>query len=201
MLGLTNTSGTWDQCSRLKPSYEFHFWRALKFQPFNWRVGSNPRRQSKNLEKEIQNSYYNLCMNYMVHVSSTMWKKIKNQPSNSTSCSDNALARLLVLVVGQVSLHFQFGVAFWRVVLKEVYFQMAKSHSKSIEDFNLEQCLPPCWDLLTRVGLGTPLWIGPQTKGPATPYTYLKLLSWEQTCGELGNASGRWWGIRQRRLA
>ena len=114
MLGLTNTSGTWDQCSRLKPSYEFHFWRALKFQPFNWRVGSNPRRQSKNLEKEIQNSYYNLCMNYMVHVSSTMWKKIKNQPSNSTSCSDNALARLLVLVVGQVTSSFSI----WCCVLK-----------------------------------------------------------------------------------
>ena len=37
-----------------------------------------------------------LCMNYMVHVSRTMWR-IENQPSNFTSCSDNAL-RLLVLV-------------------------------------------------------------------------------------------------------
>ena len=33
----------------------------------------------------------------MVHGSSTMWRR-KDQPSNSTSCSDNAL-RLLVLVV------------------------------------------------------------------------------------------------------
>ena len=40
----------------------------------------------------------NLCMNNMIHISSTMWK-IKNQPYNSTSCSDNAL-RLLVLVMG-----------------------------------------------------------------------------------------------------
>ena len=36
----------------------------------------------------------------MVHVSSTMWR-IKNQASNSTSCSDDALLRLLVLVAGK----------------------------------------------------------------------------------------------------
>ena len=41
-----------------------------------------------------------LCMNYMVHVSSIMWR-IKKQPSNFTFCSDNAL-RLLVLVVGKL---------------------------------------------------------------------------------------------------
>ena len=39
-------------------------------------------------------------MIYMAHVSNTMWR-IKNQPSNSTSCSDNAL-RLLVLVLGKL---------------------------------------------------------------------------------------------------
>jgi hypothetical protein len=65
----------------------------------------------------------------MVHVCNTMWK-IKNQPSNSTSCSDNALL-LLVLMVGKLTytedfkwcLHFRFGVAFCRVVLREVYFE------------------------------------------------------------------------------
>ena len=58
-----------------------------------------------------------------------MWRN-KNQPSNSTSCSDNALS-LLVLVAGRADyiedfkwrLHFEFGVAFWRVVLREVYFE------------------------------------------------------------------------------
>ena len=39
-------------------------------------------------------------MNHLIHVSSIILK-IKNQPSNSTSCSDNALARLLVFVVGK----------------------------------------------------------------------------------------------------
>ena len=39
-----------------------------------------------------------LCINYMIHVSSTMWR-FKNQPSNSTSCSDRALG-LVLLVAG-----------------------------------------------------------------------------------------------------
>ena len=60
------------------------FWRALKFMPFNWRVGLNPRRQSKNIGMKYK-THINLCMNYMVHASSTMWR-IKNQPSNYTSC-------------------------------------------------------------------------------------------------------------------
>ena len=66
----------------------------------------------------------NLCMNYMVHVSSTIWR-IKNQSSNSTSSSDNAL-RLLVLVAGklywglQVTSSFSIrGGLFWeRCILK-----------------------------------------------------------------------------------
>ena len=33
------------------------FWRALRFQPFTWTVGSNPKRQSKNVEMQIQNPY------------------------------------------------------------------------------------------------------------------------------------------------
>ena len=75
------------------------FWRALKFQLFSWRAGSNPRRQSKNI-LEMKNTKFilNSCMNYMVHVFSTMWR-IKTQPSNSIACSDIAL-RLLVHVAG-----------------------------------------------------------------------------------------------------
>ena len=47
-------------------------------------------------------------MNYMVHVSSTMWR-IKHQPSNSISCSDNALCLLVLVVVVQYSkMPFQF---------------------------------------------------------------------------------------------
>ena len=68
------------------------FWRAFKFQLFGWRVGLNPRHRFKNIETNffLKNIILNLCMIYMVHVFSTMWR-IKNQPSNSTSCSDNAL--------------------------------------------------------------------------------------------------------------
>ena len=68
---------------------------------------------------EIQNSYINLCMNYAVHVSNTMWS-IKNQPSNSPSCSDIAL-RLLVLVVGNLYWGLQSDVFVfnnWGCVLK-----------------------------------------------------------------------------------
>jgi hypothetical protein len=40
-------------------------------------------------------------MDYMVHVSSTMWR-IKNQPSKSTTCSDN------VMFVGSCGGHIIF---------------------------------------------------------------------------------------------
>jgi len=72
------------------------FWRALKFEPFGWRASSNSRHQFNNIEIKYKKPILNLCMIYMVHASNTMWR-IKNQPSNSTSSSDNAL-RLLVLV-------------------------------------------------------------------------------------------------------
>jgi hypothetical protein len=64
----------------------------------------------------------------MIHVSSTMWR-IKNQPSNSTSCSDNALVRLLVLVVGklyrglQVSSFSMWGCVLKGWILREVSFE------------------------------------------------------------------------------
>ena len=86
------------------------FWRALKFQRFSWRVGSNPRHQSKNIETKYK-LIVNLCINYMVHVSSTM-RRIKNQSSNSTSCNDNAL-RLLVLVAGMLYWGLQVTSSFW----------------------------------------------------------------------------------------
>ena len=77
----------------------------------------------------------------MVHVSSTMWR-IKNQPSNSTSCSDNALS-LLVLVVGWLYWELQVTSSFstWGCVLKGCFardmFWRAESRLKGIEDFDL----------------------------------------------------------------
>ena len=76
------------------------FWRALKFQSFKCTVGSNPRRQSKNIEMKHKIHIKLVYEFYMIHVSSVMGR-IKNQPSNSTSCNDNAL-RLLVLVLGRL---------------------------------------------------------------------------------------------------
>ena len=73
------------------------FWRALNFQSHSKRVGSNPRRQSKNIEMKYQ-THVNSCVNYLVHSSSTMWR-IRNQPSSPTSCIDNALCLLVLVVV------------------------------------------------------------------------------------------------------
>ena len=84
-------------------------------------------------------------MNYMIHVLSTMWR-IKNQPSNSTSCSDNALVRLLVLVASRLywGLQVMSSFSIWGCVLKG-FFEIdiiwrAKSRLKGIEGFNLEHC-------------------------------------------------------------
>jgi hypothetical protein len=56
-----------------------------------------------------------------------MWK-IKDQPSNSTSCSDNALClsflwHAIYIEDFKWCLHFQFGVALGRAILREVYFE------------------------------------------------------------------------------
>jgi hypothetical protein len=81
----------------------------------------------------------------MVHGCNTMWK-IKNQPSNSTSCSDNVL-RLLVLVVGKLYWGLQVTSSFsiWGCILKGCFergtFWRAKLQLKGIEDFNLEHCI------------------------------------------------------------
>ena len=82
----------------------------------------------------------------MVHVSSTMWR-IKNQSSNSTSCSDNAL-RWLVFMAGRLYWGLQVTSSFsiWGCDLKGCFerriFWRAKPHLKGIEDFNLEHCPP-----------------------------------------------------------
>jgi hypothetical protein len=83
----------------------------------------------------------NLCMNYMVHVSSTIWK-IRNRSSNSISCSDNALSLWFLWRAYNVEdfkwrLHFQIGVAFWRVVLREVYFEGPNYVWRALKTSNL----------------------------------------------------------------
>ena len=62
-------------------------------------------------------------MNYMVHVFNIMWR-IKNEPSDSTSCSDNVL-RLLVLVAGRWYWRCQVTSSFsiWGCILKECFWE------------------------------------------------------------------------------
>ena len=88
---------TFGQCSRLKPSYEFHFEGLSNFSTSIEELVQvqdvNPRIKKWNTRLIL-----NLCMNYMVHVSSTIWR-IKHQPFNSPACSDSAL-RLLALAAG-----------------------------------------------------------------------------------------------------
>ena len=109
---------------------------------FSWRIGSNPRCHSKNREMKY-NTHINLCINYMVHVFSAMWR-IKNQSSNFISWNDNAV-RLLVLVTGILygGLQMTSSFSIWGCVLKGCFergiFWRAKSRLKGIEDFNLEQ--------------------------------------------------------------
>ena len=86
-------------------------------------------------------------MNYMVHVSSTMWRT-KKQPSNSTSCSNNAL-HLLVVVAGRLyrGLQVMSSFSIWGCIVKGCFeigiFWRAKLHLKGIEDVNLEHWNQP----------------------------------------------------------
>jgi hypothetical protein len=124
------------QCSRLKLSYEFHFECLSNF--------------NLSVEGLVQIQVtLNLCMNSIVHVSSTMWR-IKNQPSNCISCNDNAL-HLLVLVVAilywglQVTSSFSTEGCVLKGCFQRGIICRAKTRLKGIKDFNLETFLTvPC---------------------------------------------------------
>ena len=115
------------QCSKLKPSYEFHFEGLWNFCPSVEGLVQiqdvNPR-----IYKWYTKLILNLFMNYVVHVFSTMWR-IKNQACNPTSCSDNAL-QFLVLVADRLYWGLQVttsSFSIWSCVPKgywrEVYFE------------------------------------------------------------------------------
>ena len=97
--------------------------------------------KSKNIEMKYK-TYIKLVHEIYNTCSGTMWR-IKNQPSNSSSCSDNALC-LLVLVLGSLYWELKVTSAFsiWGCVLKGCFeggvFWRANSCLKGIEDFNLE---------------------------------------------------------------
>jgi hypothetical protein len=90
-----------------------------------WRVGSNLRRQSKNIKmKHETQNLYQTCACIIWYMFSVLCGKIKNQPSNSTSCSDNAL-RLLGLVAGILHWGFQTtsSISIWDCVLKGCFWE------------------------------------------------------------------------------
>ena len=105
------------------------FWRALKFFSFTWQVGSNPRHQSKNVEMQYKTHIklvYDLYIWYMFSIQ-----------CEELTCQVHLTPRLVVTMpyacwfLWQVDyaedfkwcLHFQFGVAFWRALLRAVNFE------------------------------------------------------------------------------
>ena len=137
------------QCSRLKHSYEFHFEGLSNFSSSIERL-LQIQRQSKNIEMKYKIHIELVHGINMVHVSSIMWR-IKNQPSNFISCSDNAV-RLLVLVASILYWGLQVTSSFsiWGCVFKGCFergiFWRAKSCLKGNEDFNLEHWYSPLLD-------------------------------------------------------
>ena len=120
----------WSQGSRLKkPSYEFHFEAFLKFECFSWRVGSDPRHQSKNIEMKL----------YIIHIETCAWSILWYM--FWVQCEELRITHLTPLLVVPMPytcwfllqvdyiedfkwcLRIQFGVAFGRVVLRGVYFK------------------------------------------------------------------------------
>ena len=111
----------------------FSFWSALKFWPFSWTVGSNPRRQPKNIQMKYKthiklvHELHGTCFQY----------NVKNQQHSTIY-----LTSLLVVTMPYTCwflwrvdyiedfkwhLHFEIGVAFWRVVLRERYIWKAQN--------------------------------------------------------------------------
>ena len=122
------------------------FQRALKFQPFDRKVGSNPKTSIQERRNEIQNSYF-ICACIIRYMFPVQCEELKNQPSNFTSCSDNTL-RLMVPLAGRLYWGLQVTSSFsiWGCVLKGYFergiFWRVKSRLKGIEDFLQSWTLP-----------------------------------------------------------
>ena len=115
------------QCPRLKPSYDFHFVgsRISAFQLKGLFKSKTPIQEYRN---EIRNSYQT-CARIMWYMFQVQCEESRsNHLSHSTSCIDNALC-LLVLVLGRVYWGLQVTSSFsiWncvlRVGLRKVYFE------------------------------------------------------------------------------
>ena len=123
------------------------FWRVLSFQSFSWKIGSNPRRQSKNIEMKYQTHIKLGHGFYIIHVSKSIWR-IKNQPFKSTSCSDNAscsgqfiLKTSRDVFIFNLGLHFE-GLFWERYILKgQITFE---GHWR-LQSWTLES-MPEVWE-------------------------------------------------------
>ena len=80
------------------------FWKASKFQPFSWRVGSNPRRRPKNVEMK-----YNTRIVELVHGLYGTWFQynVKNQEFNH-------LTPLLVVTMSYTCWFLWWANLIWR---------------------------------------------------------------------------------------
>ena len=116
-----------NQCTRLKPSYEFHFWRALKISTLQLKGWFKSRLQSKNIKMK-----YKIHIKVVHELCGTCFRY------NVEKFRINHLTPLLVVTMPYACwflwwanyiedfkwrLHFQLGVAFWRIAWREVYFE------------------------------------------------------------------------------
>ena len=127
-----------------------HIWKAWKTSIFNNAHMSFILKGCQILAFQLKGwfkskTHMNLCMNHMVHVSSIMWR-MKNQPSNSASCSDKC-PTLVVFVLCKLYWGIQVmtsSFSIWGRVLKGCFvrglFWRAKPHLKGMKDFNFEHC-------------------------------------------------------------
>ena len=85
---------------KIEALIQVSFWKGSQILALQLKGWFNSIRQSKNIEMKYETYIEFVHELSMVHVSNPMWR-VKNQPSNSTSCSDNAL-HLWVLVAGRL---------------------------------------------------------------------------------------------------
>ena len=111
---------------------------ALIWVSFSGALTFQPKSSIQEHRNELPNSYQT-CAWYTWYMFPKQCEETKNQPSNSTSCSDNAHACWFLWCVHYIQdlkwrLHFQIGVAF------EGLFWERNIILKGVEDFNLEHC-------------------------------------------------------------
>ena len=102
---------------KIEPLIWVSFWRAFKFPAFQLKSWFKPKTLIQEYRDEIQDSYWTCAWTiWCMFLASTMWRN-KNQPSTSTSCSDNVLP-LLVLVTGTLfwGLQVTYSFSMWGCV-------------------------------------------------------------------------------------